>query len=481
MSGAARPAAAQQIVQSLQRCARLPPAGPPFADALGDYNRLPPPSSSATAAAPLAGGHGDFEEGIVVGTPPNNLSEVENTAAVKLPRMGSTRPIGRLLALKAKGRHNECALLFCCEIELKRKAPYGESNTAESLELVMTSPGFIGGVGSPLRAPVSGKSARTYKSKAKCSKPVPQTPISNAASPGNPPTPAGPCRYDSSLALLTRKFVNLLKQAQDGILDLNSTADKLDVQKRRIYDITNVLEGIGLIEKKLKNRICWKGLDESGTNLDNDLSVLKNKVENLNLQEQALDEHISKMHKKLKELTEDESRQRWLFLTEDDIKGLPCFQNQTLIAIKAPHGSSVEVPNPDVMTGESFRRRYRIIIRSTMGPIALYLVSNFEMKSEEKLDDTATLASHTHLAKRASSVKGPRTKRAGQSRSKEVVVNAQQIHKTPDLNAPYPSEGMLKITPSDVDSDADYWLLRDDDVSITDMWRTARILFGMYS
>ena len=80
------------------------------------------------------------------------------------------------------------------------------------------------------------------------------------------------------------------------------------------------------------------------------------------------------------------------------------------------------------------------------------VISNFEMKSEEKLDDTATLASQTHLAKRASSVKGPRTKRAGQSRSKEVVVNAQQIHKNPDLNASYPFEGVLrKITPSDVD------------------------------
>jgi len=32
----------------------------------------------------------------------------------------------------------------------------------------------------------------------------------------------------------------------------------IQVQKRRIYDITNVLEGIGLIEKKLKNRIQWK-------------------------------------------------------------------------------------------------------------------------------------------------------------------------------------------------------------------------------
>jgi hypothetical protein len=31
------------------------------------------------------------------------------------------------------------------------------------------------------------------------------------------------------------------------------------VQKRRIYDITNVLEGIGLIEKRSKNNIQWKG------------------------------------------------------------------------------------------------------------------------------------------------------------------------------------------------------------------------------
>lgn len=81
--------------------------------------------------------------------------------------------------------------------------------------------------------------------------------------------------------LLTKKFINLIKHAEDGILDLNKAAETLEVvtypsfhilgytqlpeqlvliqvQKRRIYDITNVLEGIGLIEKKLKNRIQWK-------------------------------------------------------------------------------------------------------------------------------------------------------------------------------------------------------------------------------
>ena len=72
------------------------------------------------------------------------------------------------------------------------------------------------------------------------------------------PTAAAGARYDSSLGLLTQKFVSQLREAPEGILDLNQAADSLGVQKRRIYDITNVLEGIGLIQKKSKNNIQWK-------------------------------------------------------------------------------------------------------------------------------------------------------------------------------------------------------------------------------
>ena len=42
------------------------------------------------------------------------------------------------------------------------------------------------------------------------------------------------------------------------VIDLNKASELLDVQKRRIYDITNVLEGINLIVKKSKNNIKWK-------------------------------------------------------------------------------------------------------------------------------------------------------------------------------------------------------------------------------
>ena len=62
---------------------------------------------------------------------------------------------------------------------------------------------------------------------------------------------------------MTKTFISLLREAPNQTLDLNKAVKQLEVQKRRIYDITNVLEGIGLIEKLRKNNIRWSG---PGTN-----------------------------------------------------------------------------------------------------------------------------------------------------------------------------------------------------------------------
>lgn len=37
------------------------------------------------------------------------------------------------------------------------------------------------------------------------------------------------CRYDSSLGMLTKKFIQLINKADDGVLDLNHAADMLQV------------------------------------------------------------------------------------------------------------------------------------------------------------------------------------------------------------------------------------------------------------
>ncbi|XP_062082582.1 transcription factor E2FB isoform X2 [Humulus lupulus] len=333
-------------------------------------------------------------------------------------------------------------------------------------------------VNSSLQTPVSVKAGKATKTSrlTKCSKARPQTPISNVGSPSGPNlTPAGPCRYDSSLGLLTKKFINLIKHAEDGILDLNKAADTLEVQKRRIYDITNVLEGIGLIEKKLKNRIQWKGLDVSrpGDADDNyaSLQVQKAEVEKLSIEERAVDEQIREMEERLRDLSEDENNQKWLFVTEDDIKGLPCFQNETLIAIKAPHGTTLEVPDPDE-AADYPQRRYRVVLRSTMGPIDVYLVSQFEEKFEE-IDGVQVPA---NFPSSSGVNENPATTMATIDRGKEdMKLQRQYDHEIcADPTAPQDSvSGIMKIVPSDVDSEADYWLLTDAaDVSITDMWNT---------
>lgn len=64
-------------------------------------------------------------------------------------------------------------------------------------------------------------------------------------------------RCDTSLGILTQRFAELLKCSANGVLDLNEVSQQLNAPKRRVYDVTNVLEGIQLIKKKSKNCIEW--------------------------------------------------------------------------------------------------------------------------------------------------------------------------------------------------------------------------------
>ncbi|KAL0968539.1 hypothetical protein UPYG_G00268170 [Umbra pygmaea] len=117
-----------------------------------------------------------------------------------------------------------------------------------------------------------------------------------------------PSRHEKSLGLLTTKFVTLLQEAQDGVLDLKAAADTLAVrQKRRIYDITNVLEGIGLIEKKSKNSIQWKGVGP-GCNtreIADKLIDLKAELDDLDKREHELDQQRVWVQQSIKNVTDD--------------------------------------------------------------------------------------------------------------------------------------------------------------------------------
>ena len=61
---------------------------------------------------------------------------------------------------------------------------------------------------------------------------------------------------------LTIQFLKYLEKCPEAGADLTSVCEHMNVPKRRLYDITNVLEGVGLIEKRGKNMIAFRYVDE---------------------------------------------------------------------------------------------------------------------------------------------------------------------------------------------------------------------------
>ncbi|XP_059691141.1 transcription factor E2F3-like [Gavia stellata] len=182
----------------------------------------------------------------------------------------------------------------------------------------------------------------------------------------SPDSPTKKTWYDTSLALLTKKFIQLLSQSPDGVLDLNRAAEVLKVQKRRIYDITNGLEGIHLIKKKSKTNIQWMGcrLSEDGGMLAQCQGLTK-EVTELTQEEKKLDELIQSCTLDLKLLTEDSGNQRLAYVTYQDTRKISGLKDQTVIVVKAPPETRLEVPDPV--------ERALIRFSSTQGPIEVYL------------------------------------------------------------------------------------------------------------
>ncbi|XP_036449277.1 transcription factor E2F2 [Colossoma macropomum] len=219
-----------------------------------------------------------------------------------------------------------------------------------------------------LEDPLYLQGFRTPKSKANTAR---------LSSPNTPKSPGERTRYDTSLGLLTKKFVGLLSESADGVLDLNWATEVLEVQKRRIYDITNVLEGVKLIRKKSKNNIQWlvSGVFEGSPAGSERTSALRRELAELERKEKVLDELIQSSNSQLRELTENKDNQRFGYVTYQDIRSIASLQDQTVIAVKAPSGTKLELPEA------TEHGTMQIYLKSRNGAIEVYLCP------EEGLED----------------------------------------------------------------------------------------------
>ncbi|OTF70959.1 transcription factor E2F3-like protein, partial [Euroglyphus maynei] len=197
---------------------------------------------------------------------------------------------------------------------------------------------------------------------------------------------SGRTRYETSLGQLTRKFISLLEKSADGSINLNDASDVLQVQKRRIYDITNVLEGVGLLHKTSKNNIQWRGglsdyfsgrnpgdFDDQSSRYRNrkppPLSLLFNENSNdsnsgyNNRSGCSSSSQSSSIDHRLSELENDENRldhllsvarenlnrvklSSHLYASYNDLRQVPQFHDQTVIGIRPPLDTELQVSDP---------------------------------------------------------------------------------------------------------------------------------------
>ncbi len=200
-----------------------------------------------------------------------------------------------------------------------------------------------------------------------------------------PPSRFSSSQGESSLSSLTEKFIHLLDEYSTphsgGELDLNIAVQELGVQKRRLYDITNVLEGVGLI-KKDRNQVAWadrsnmpskvRRSDGDGVKSSHEsvaLAALQSEIDQIKNHGEFVDNCVEKLSDIAREYTKCRKEssasgndknvkptESHLFVTKREIAALQAYHNDTVIAIRAPSGTNLEVPNPDEGMKPGMRR-----------------------------------------------------------------------------------------------------------------------------
>ncbi|XP_046408273.1 transcription factor E2F4-like isoform X2 [Ischnura elegans] len=204
----------------------------------------------------------------------------------------------------------------------------------------------------------------------------------------------------------------------------NEAADMLAVrQKRRIYDITNVLEGIGLIEKKSKNSIQWKGAGP-GCNtqkMADRLNLLKGEVAKLDELENLLDRHKQWALQSIENVTDEVTNHPLAYVTHDDLMGL--FPDKTLLSVQAPKGTNLTVPTAamnhgkdgakgpngkqDSNNGKMPRKKFQMHLQSMLGPIQVLLVNSEFSRQLEEAEREALAAEATKMEEMSKEVELP--------------------------------------------------------------------------
>jgi transcription factor E2F3 len=158
---------------------------------------------------------------------------------------------------------------------------------------------------------------------------------------------------ENSLGQLTKNFINYIKTTGKKSININDLVNELEVKKRRIYDITNVLQGIGYLQKSGKNEIIWTKTVMNKTKSKKKLSTQKKNNNNINRQktnkeqlEQEKEKYeidINKFKKEFNYIAKNNEFPRYGYITTDDLKSLSINDKVDFLIIKATKGTVMNI------------------------------------------------------------------------------------------------------------------------------------------
>ena len=146
-------------------------------------------------------------------------------------------------------------------------------------------------------------------------------------------------RQENSLCQLTKKVLEYIKNKKKYNININELVKELRVKKRRIYDITNVLQGIGYIEKQGKNEIIWK----EKYMLNEKTSKNKNKNALINKQIKEINEKLTKQIEELNSISSKDDFNKNSYIKFIDLINLSKIEKTDLLIIKTIIGSKLNI------------------------------------------------------------------------------------------------------------------------------------------
>jgi transcription factor E2F3 len=141
---------------------------------------------------------------------------------------------------------------------------------------------------------------------------------------------------------LTKDYISYLVSNAGSEVDLGKAEQALSASKRRLYDVTNVLAGVGLIKRRGKSQVRWVGRHPRADHPDADAMARR--------KEASIDAMLAFVDGALSELLESPRFQEHGWLSEEDIEKLDPEGSVHLFALRGPPSMTIDFADQEAGT-----------------------------------------------------------------------------------------------------------------------------------